>query len=262
LTAGVMLSSAGLAWIVTFTFMSSMSGGAIGTQSNGAMLPIMTMAMMFSSFDQGRLFSFLLIWIVGMVAMMFPAMVPVLLTYNRLKANFELNRPSTRVLGFILFLGGYLFLYAILGLAAFTALYSAFQIAGVLPSLAGYTLLAASGVLIVTGVWQLTPLKDRCLAQCVSPFGFFLMHAKKGLIGAFRMGAKHGYYCVGCCYMYMLVMVGVAAMSIPSMILLATLLTIEKAIARGARLFRWASAALFVALGVALVLSPQFFGFA
>ena len=76
------------------------------------------------------------------------------------------------------------------------------------------------------------------------------------------MGAKHGYYCVGCCYMYMLVMVGVAAMSIPSMILLATLLTIEKAIARGARLFRWASAALFVALGVALVLSPQFFGFA
>ncbi len=257
-----MLSSAALAWIVAFAFVSGMSSAGMGTQSNGATLPITTMAIMFSSPDPGRVGSFLLIWIVGMVAMMFPAMVPVVLIYNGLKANFELNGALARTLGFVLFLGGYLFLYAILGLAVFTALYSALHFAGAQPPLAGYVVLAASGVLIGTGVWQLTPLKGRCLTRCGSPFGFFIMHAERGLTGAFRMGAKHGYYCVGCCYMYMLVMVGVAAMSIPSMVLLATLLTIEKAIVRGARLFRWASATLFVALGVALLLSPQFFGFA
>ena len=256
-----MLASAALAWIVALTFTHNVPNSGPGTQSSGVMLPITTMAMMFTSLNLGLVGSFLLIWIVGMIAMMFPAMVPVVLIYHGLKANFELNGAFARIMGFVLFLGGYLFLYAILGLAAFTVIYSAFHLGSVFPPLAGYTLLAASGVLIGTGVWQLTPLKDRCLAQCISPFGFFIMHAENGLTGAFRMGAKHGYYCVGCCYMYMFVMVGVAAMSIPSMALLATLITFEKAIMKGARLFRWASAAVFVTLGVALLLSPQFFGF-
>ena len=114
-------------------------------------------------------------------------------------------------------------------------------------------------ILFATGIWQITPLKDRCLSKCVSPLGFFLLHGRKGLAGAFRMGAEHGYYCVGCCWMYMLVMLAVAAMSIPSMVLLASLITVEKAIVHGAMWFKWASAAIFITLGAAIILVPQLF---
>jgi predicted metal-binding membrane protein len=59
--------------------------------------------------------------------------------------------------------------------------------------------------------------------------------------------------------MYMLVMLAVAAMSIPSMVLLASLITVEKAIVRGAMWFKWVSAAIFIALGGALILLPRLF---
>ena len=59
--------------------------------------------------------------------------------------------------------------------------------------------------------------------------------------------------------MYMLVMLGVAAMSIPSMVLLASLITVEKAIVHGAMWFRWVSAAVFISLGAAIMLVPQLF---
>ena len=169
-------------------------------------------------------------------------------------------RPDVaRVLGTPLFLAGYLLTYAALGAGVYALIYLAFYLTGFIPSLAAYALPAASGMLIAAGIWQVTPLKDKCLSKCASPLGFFLAHGRQGLAGAFRMGAEHGYYCVGCCWMYMLVMLGVAAMSIPSMVLLASLITVEKAIVRGAMWFRWISAAVFVALGAAILLVPQLF---
>ncbi len=215
-----------------------------------------------SSFSPTSIGFFALVWVIGMVAMMFPAMIPIVVIYNGLKTKFELKRRWMRFLATPVFLGGYLSLYAILGVVAFAAIYVAFQVTSAAPSLSAYALPAAAGILFATGVWQLTPLKERCISNCVSPFGFFLMHAKKGLTGAFRMGAEHGYYCVGCCYLYMLVMLGVAAMSIPSMILLAGLITVEKVVSRGASWFKWISAMVFIALGLGLLLSPHFFGFA
>lgn len=73
---------------------------------------------------------------------------------------------------------------------------------------------------------------------------------KTGLTGAFRMGLEHGYYCVGCCWMYMLVMLAVTAMSLPAMILLTVLITLEKITIIPSRLIKWIAAALFVALGL------------
>lgn len=83
---------------------------------------------------------------------------------------------------------------------------------------------------------------------------------KKGLTGALRMGVEHGYYCVGCCWMYMFVMLGVGAMSILSMVLLASLITIEKAIVGSTLWFRWLSAFIFIGLGGALLLLPTLTG--
>ena len=262
LAASVLLATIITAWFFSFSFSNGTPNMTTGAGINGVKLPIMTMSMSFSSLDPESVSSFILIWILGMMAMMFPAMIPIVLIYNGLSARTAPGRSLVRVLSTPLFLGGYLLLYVMLGVVAFTGTYLSFYLITLAPSLSVYALPAAAGILFATGLWQLTPLKDRCLSHCVSPFGFFFMHAKKGLTGAFRMGAEHGYYCVGCCYFYMLVMLGVAAMSIPSMILLTALIAVEKLVARGARWFKWASATIFTGLGMGLLLVPQLFGLA
>ncbi len=261
LTSVLMISLSAFAWLALFYFMGHFMNSNADVGMNSLRVPIMTIATLFSSLQIGSISFFILIWVVGMVAMMFPAMIPVVLIYNGLRTKLELNRQLVRLLGTTFFLGGYLFLYAVLGMGAFAAIYLAFYLTSTAPSLSAYALPVSAGILFAAGVWQLTPLKDRCLSNCVSSFGFFLMHAKRGLTGAFRMGAEYGYYCVGCCYLYMLVMLGVAAMSIPSMILLTTLITIEKFATKSAKWFKWISATIFIALALGLLFSPQLFGF-
>ena len=111
--------------------------------------------------------------------------------------------------------------------------------------------------MFLAGVWQLTPLKEKSLAKCISPMGFFLTHSKSGFSGAFRMGTEHGIYCVGCCWLYMLVMLVVAAMSLLSMILLFGLIIVEKAFVGTVAWFKWLSAGFFFFLAVLVATSPS-----
>ncbi len=71
------------------------------------------------------------------------------------------------------------------------------------------------------------------------------------------MGAEHGYYCVGCCYLYMVVMFVVAGMSLPAMALLAIMITLEKALLKGARWFNWVISAVFIVLGLIVWILPD-----
>lgn len=264
LAASIMLGSSVLAWLITIPLMDQImaEGMMAGISSSAVQLPILSMTSMFVSPDIVSISFFVFAWVVGMVAMMFPAMIPVIAIYLVLIAKSEPNPKMALTLGTLLFLGGYLLLYAILGIAAYAAIYAGFHLASMVPILTALAVPAAAGTLFGAGVWQFTPLKDKCLAKCVSPIGFFLTHARSGLSGAFRMGSLNGVYCVGCCYMYMVVMLAVAAMSIPSMLILMTLITVEKVLG-GAEWFkmRWfkaISTAVFVALGATLLLNLDF----
>lgn len=214
----------------------------------------MSPGMLIYSLDFRVITFFLLVWIVGMVAMMFPSIIPVVSIYN--KMTHTLASKFDRIVGTPIFLSGYLTLYVALGLAAYLAVLFAHQLADMIPSLSSYATLAIGVVLIGAGVWQLTPLKEVCLRNCTSPLGFFLTHSKSGLVGAFRMGAEHGYFCVGCCYLYMVVMLVVAGMGIPSMALIAVLITLEKVVVRGAKWFTRLIAAGFIILGILVWLYP------
>jgi predicted metal-binding membrane protein len=242
--ASVLVTTAAIAWFSVY-YLMSMGGMSV----TGAMVG------MFVSPDIGSLLLFLLVWVVGMVAMMFPAMIPVTSMYN---ANFAKSTPQSMI-GSLLFLTGYLSMYLVLGLVAYLGVLLLFSVISTLPFLSNYGTLAVGAVLIVTGLWQLTPLKNACLKHCVSPLGFFLTHSKRGFVGAVRMGAEHGYYCVGCCYLYMVVMFVVAGMSLPAMALLATMITLEKALLKGARWFSWFVAAVFMVLGLIVWLFPVTF---
>ena len=64
----------------------------------------------------------------------------------------------------------------------------------------------SAGFLIAAGLYQLTALKDACLSTCRSPSDFLTRHYRPGRWGAWRMGLVHGAYCVGCCWMLMVLL--------------------------------------------------------
>jgi predicted metal-binding membrane protein len=159
-----------------------------------------------------------------------------------------------------LFLSGYLAMYAGSGLAAYIVVFIALGLPSSVPPISTLALVAPSLVLVFVGLYQLTPWKARSLSHCVSPADFFILHSRSGLSGAVRMGISHGAYCVGCCWAYMLVMLAVAAMSIPFMAALAGVIAIEKVLVRGATWFTRAVAGAFVLLGIASFVFPSILG--
>jgi len=240
--ASVLVTTAAAAWVSVYYLMSM--GGMPVTGS---------MVEMFVSPDMSSMLLFVLIWVVGMIAMMFPAMVPVTSIYN---ATIGKSTPQS-VIGSAFFLTGYLGMYVLLGVAAYLGVLLVTIVTSMMPFLWNYGTLAFGAVLVATGLWQLTPFKNACLKNCVSPLGFFLTHSRQGFGGAVRMGAEHGYYCVGCCCLYMLVMFVVAGMSLPAMALLAIMITLEKALLKGARWFNWLISAVFIILGLIVWTFPN-----
>src|SRR5438552_17131425 len=99
---------------------------------------------------------------------------------------------------------------------------------------------ASGAVIIVAGIYQFTPLKDRCLRACRSPLGFLLTHNfGAGLAAAVKAGASHGIYCLGCCWALVAVLAVIGLLNIPWMAVIAAGFFIEKNVRRGAPL-AWA----------------------
>lgn len=123
------------------------------------------------------------------------------------------------------------------------------------PSLQTYGPLIGGGVLVIAGVYQLTPLKYVCLSQCRSPLGFLLQHWQDGTLGAFRMGFHHGAYCLGCCWSLMTVMFVVGTMNLVWMGLLAVVIFLEKIVPHGVALGKGVGIGL-IGLGLVFAMYP------
>jgi predicted metal-binding membrane protein len=247
----ILISTAAIAWATTYYIMPSTALADMGT---------MGVASMVSSLSLGSIGLFELIWTVGMVAMMFPAIVPVVVFYVRMATHAESNPSVAKAVGTPLFLLGYLGVYSGLGLLAYFAVYFALYVAPAVPVLMSVAFLVPSLVLILAGIYQLSPMKIRALSHCVSPLAFFAVHLRKGLFGSLQMGIAHGAYCVGCCWAFMLVMLAVGAMSLPFMAALAAIIAFEKVIVRGAIWFERAIAVGFIAAGGLVFLFPVLVG--
>ena len=83
-------------------------------------------------------------------------------------------------------------------------------------------------LLLVAGVYQLTPIKHACLRTCQSPLVFLLSRWRSGLSGAFVMGLKHGAYCVGCCWALMLLLFAGGVMNLIVIAALTAFVALEK----------------------------------
>src|SRR5438552_18798944 len=80
--------------------------------------------------------------------------------------------------------------------------------------LTGPGLLLSAAALLAAGVWQVTRTKEICLSHCTSPMSFVMRHWRSGRIGAIRMGLRHSLYCIGCCWLFMLVLFISGSMSL------------------------------------------------
>ena len=122
------------------------------------------------------------------------------------------------------------------------------------PGTARLTPVVGGIVVIVAGIYQLTPLKSACLTHCRSPFDFILNHWRDGAPGAMRMGLEHGLYCLGCCWFLMTLLFAAGIMSLLWMAAITAFVFVEKLFPAG----RWIARASGVAmLGFGLYLICQ-----
>jgi len=192
--------------------------------------------------------AFLVAWLAMMTAMMFPAITPVVKLYGRAAA-------AGRVAPLPFFVAGYIAVWTSIGLPAYAAWRALMDPIGEGRPWAGRL---AGTVLLAAAVWQLTPLKSVCLRHCRSPISFFLRFGAKVTrpVGALRMGATHGLFCLGCCWALMAVLVALGTMNLVWMVGLALLILVEKNAPAGERVAQLAAVA-FIGLGVALLVRPE-----
>lgn len=259
---------------------------------------------------------FVIIWTAGMAAMMFPAIIPMILVYNRFidnknddnnsssntgtnhddqmlghsehdvkndKSNSENRRlikenENKRNLSVIfslryalqsksyhitLFVSSYLAIWALTGIALLVGW--SFVMDSLLLQLGmndshqhqleqqeqQVSINIIYGiVLIISGIYQFSSLKTRCLGYCESPLSFFMRRWQKGKMGAIKMGAYHGLYCLGCCWPYFLLMVALGWMNVLWMGLFAAIIFAEKIWSKGGLWIARTTGIGFITIGI------------
>ena len=197
----------------------------------------------------GALSWFLGVWVVMMAAMMFPSVSPTVALYSRMTKRRTPVAP-------LVFTSGYLLTWTSAGLLAFAISDGGRRLLGTELSWDEAGRWVAGGTLIVAAVYQLTPLKNACLTKCRSPLGFLLGSWRDGLWGALKMGARHGAWCVGCCWALMASLFALGVMSIAWMAFAAALIAAEKTLPWG-RAVTYGTAAILLVLGVVLIVAPN-----
>jgi predicted metal-binding membrane protein len=194
---------------------------------------------------------FLACWQVMTLAMMLPSSMPMvhLMTYAARKQP----RPL-RIIG--AFLAGYAAIWTAFALVAFSGDTFIHRMVDSWPWLAEHYYLIGAATFTLAGVFQFTPLKERCLRACRSPLSFFVRYYRSGAASAWRLGLRHGGFCLGCCWALMLVMFGVGIGSLAWMAALAGVMTIEKAVPGGRHIGPFVGMALLL-LGALWLAQPE-----
>jgi predicted metal-binding membrane protein len=182
-------------------------------------------------------------WTVMMIGMMTGTAAPVLLLFAAAR-----SKRAERGGGLAVFMFGLGYISMWVGFSACAALaqWALREAALLSPAMAASSPRVAGAILVAAGAYQLTPLKSACLTQCRSPLGFLLTNWRAGNIGALRMGAHHGAYCLGCCWALMSVLFVVGVMSLLWVAALTGLIFIEKMGPAGAAVGRVAGALMLI----------------
>jgi predicted metal-binding membrane protein len=171
-------------------------------------------------------------WSVMMAAMMLPSATPMVLSFA------ALNRKRDEGARSLYFVTGYLALWTAFGVVATTAQWALQSIGLLSPMIVSTSTVFTGALLVIAGLFQFTPLKHTCLLACRSPLGFLLSNWNDGLWGAWRMGIRHGLYCLGCCWALMALLFVGGVMNILWIAALAALVAVEKLAPKGVEVAR------------------------
>jgi predicted metal-binding membrane protein len=248
---------------------------------------MMSAMMMFH--NPAALSLFTVIWTAGMAAMMFPAISPMVLLYDRIIKNKSNNEASSSKKGeakesllvgidnskdqekmkstasfwspyslkMILFVGSYLLVWAITGIAILVGWSIPMNYLLTVPltnNAQSLIDIIFGGLLVISGLYQFSPLKTKCLGYCESPMSFFMRRWRSGTVGAMKMGMYHGLYCLGCCWPYFLLMVALGWMNLLWMALFAVIIFGEKVWVRGGKWIARSTGVGFLVLGTLALL--------
>jgi predicted metal-binding membrane protein len=194
-------------------------------------------------------------WVVMMIGMMLPSAAPMVLIYARVgRQAAAAGKPFAATAWFA---SGYVLAWTAFSLAATLVQWALERAALLTPMMAASSNILGGALLIVAGIYQWTPLKDTCLANCQTPLSFILSRGgfRGDPAGALALGLRHGAYCVGCCWSLMLLLLVLGIMNLFWIAALAILILLEKVVPAGRTIARLAGV-VFVAAGGWLLVHP------
>lgn len=251
--AAALLTVTAVSWIYVVWLAADMEMGGMD-MTGFRMIPAGTGLMMpalapWQPIEFGFVF---LMWAVMMVGMMVPSAAPMILLYARVGRQAVANGAPFAATGW--FAAGYLLAWSIFAIAATAAQWALEQYALLTPMMESVSHVLGGIVLIAAGLYQWTPIKDVCLRQCRAPWSFIQTHGgfRKDAAGSLALGARHGAYCVGCCWALMALLFVGGVMNVLWIALVAVFVLAEKVVPAGRLLSRMAGAA-FVLSGLWLI---------
>lgn len=235
LILGVLLALAALAWGVLIWQAPMMSSQAMG----------LTMGL-----SAGL---FIAIWAVMMVAMMFPAAAPMIVMFGTVYAGRRAQKQP--YVPTWIFVSGYLLVWILPGVVIYVLAAQVENLTGQSAWLMQNGTRLSGAVLVLAGLYQLSPLKNACLSRCRTPLQFLLTSWHDGYGGAFRMGVEHGAFCLGCCWLLFVILIPLGLMNLPVMAVVTALIFAEKALPVGRQISLIAGVGL-IAYGALVIVLP------
>ena len=172
-----------------------------------------------------------LMWWVMMIAMMLPSASPMILLFAAL--NRKKREKGSDFVPTSIFALSYLIAWVGFSLSAVALQWGFERMTLLSPLLVVDSAMLGGALLLVAGVYQMTPLKRACLRHCRSPLHFLTRHWRRGQQGALVMGLQHGSYCVGCCWVLMGLLFFGGVMNLYWIAGLALFVLLEKSISAG-----------------------------
>ena len=175
---------------------------------------------------------FLVICVVMTEAMTFPTTAPVILTFHKVQAGKR--RAAGTFVSTSVFVAEYLMAWTLADVAAYAGAFVAEAAAARAALSPAAPARIGGAVLVAAGLYQLTPLKELCLAKCRTPIAFIMTSWRDGAGGALRMGLTHGGYCFGCCWLLFVILFPLGITNTAAMTVVTIVNFAEKTLRRAA----------------------------
>jgi predicted metal-binding membrane protein len=163
-----------------------------------------------------------------MIAMMVPSASPMILLFASLQRRRREQRKPFLPTG--IFLAGYFVTWTAFSFIASLIQWGLHSAALISPMMISTSPYLGSVLLISAGVFQWTPWKNACLYHCRSPISFLSVHWREEKAGALIMGIHHGTFCVGCCWVLMLLLFVTGVMNLFWVAIIAAFVMVEKVV--------------------------------